>query len=221
MRTLSLREVLEKAVDSSARALRVAMPARVEKYDAGRQSVDVKPLVQDWYEDEQGARRSVSIPVISQVPVVFPGAGGFRLTFPIQSGDTVLLVFTDRSIDKWLHAGGEVDPVDIRMHQLSDAVAIPGLHPFTSSWTSASTSAATLGRDDGPQISLTAEAIELGGNSDAVALASKVLSALGGIVTSFNGHTHLSAAAGSPTGPPAPQLSAPDDVASATVKAVD
>ena len=44
---------------------------------------------------------------------------------PIKSGDYVMLVFGERSIDKVLLSGSEVDPDDLRKHSLNDAIAIP------------------------------------------------------------------------------------------------
>jgi hypothetical protein len=70
-------------------------------------------------------------PKIVSVPVVFPRSRYFSLTYPIEKDDTVLLVFTERSMDRWLRSGGTVDPRDPRRHDLTDAVAIPGLYPFS------------------------------------------------------------------------------------------
>lgn len=175
-RSPTLANVLKRALDSRLYGMRVSIPARVERYDAAKRSVDVKPLVRDTVnvgtEDEQ----SVSVPVISNVPVVFPGAGGFGVTFPIARGDTVLLVFADRSLDKWLSSGGEVDPVDVRSHHLSDAIAIPGLHSF-STVVEAHSEDLVVGIDGGAQIHLKPNGeVHIGGENaaDWVALAAKV-----------------------------------------------
>lgn len=52
------------------------------------------------------------------------------MTFPVKKGDTVMIVMADRSLDRWLSQGGEVTPDDRRQHDLSDAIAVPGLVPF-------------------------------------------------------------------------------------------
>jgi hypothetical protein len=89
------------------------------------QTVDVKPLINKTYDDGV----ILALPNILAVPVVFPSAGGGALTFPISVGDTVLLVFSMRSMDEWLEGEGfSVTPVDLRTHYLNDAVAIPGLY---------------------------------------------------------------------------------------------
>lgn len=186
-RDISTADVIMAAIDSAAVQLRVAVPARVERYDASRQVVDATPLLKEAHVDEDGARRVTAYKPVLNVPVVFPGSGGFRLTFPIQRGDTVLLVFCDQSLDIWLNRGGEVDPEDPRRHHLSDAIAIPGLHPNTTPWTGASTANATIGKDGGPLVSFTPTAIELAGSNDAVALASKVDKAFATLTTLLTG----------------------------------
>lgn len=127
----TLADVLRAALDSRLSDLHVALPARVERYDSARQAVSVKPLIRTAVPDaqlEDDEQRAVeSLPVINGVPVVFPGAGPYSITFPIAKGDTGLLIFSEASLDKWKSDGREVDPLDDRRHSLSDAVFIPGL----------------------------------------------------------------------------------------------
>lgn len=119
-------------LDSRLEALHVAMPGRVESYDASQQRAAVKPLIRRAAISEDDTRVAESLPVIEGVPVIFPGAGAFKITFPISKGDIVWLVFGEGSLDKWLDKGGsDVDPDDDRRNALSDAVAIPGILPFS------------------------------------------------------------------------------------------
>lgn len=122
----SLSEPLLAAIERAAVDLRVSIPASVESYDAQKQRASVKPLLNRRYADGEEAE----LPVIAGVPVVWPRAGGAAMTMPVQKGDGVLLVFSDRSLDGWLVKGGKVTPDDPRHHDLSDAVAIPGLVSF-------------------------------------------------------------------------------------------
>lgn len=158
--------------------MRVALPGRIETYDASTQQATVQPLVYDGVYDETGARTADRLPVVTGVPVVFPGAGGFRVTFPVTAGDTVLLVFSSSSIDLWLALGGEVDPVDDRRHHISDAIAIPGLRDFAHALGNAPTSTMSLGKDGGPTIEISATDVQIGGSNKLVTLAD------------FNSHTH-------------------------------
>jgi len=126
MRRHSLSEPIRRALRQQAAALHVSLPARIEQYDHAEQRANVLPLIKREYADGL----IESIPVVSDVPVVWPRSGGAQMTMPVKRGDTVLLVFADRSIDNWLAQGGEIEPDDRRQHDISDAVAIPGLVSF-------------------------------------------------------------------------------------------
>lgn len=124
--TPSFAEVLTQAMDAKLYDMRVAMPGTVVKYDSKKQAVDVQPSLKAKHPDGG----STDLPVVYSVPIVFMRGGDASFTFPIKKGDSVLLIFADRSIDKWLSNGGSVDPEDTRKHDLSDAIAIPGLSSF-------------------------------------------------------------------------------------------
>lgn len=128
----SLEEVIDAALDERLEHVYTAMPGRVESYDPEDQKADVQPLVFGARISESGDRVAERMPVVQGVPVMFPGAGDFSITFPIEEGTTGLLIFTYASLDVWLNKGGEVDPVNDRRHSLADAVFIPGLRPFSS-----------------------------------------------------------------------------------------
>lgn len=147
-RTPTLAELLNAVKDSTLTDIRVAIPCRVESYDASTQLVDVQPLVSERVEVEDGVT-TMQLPVITSVPLVFPGAGGFHITFPVKKGDEVLVIFTDKSIDAWQDQGGISDPDDNRRHHLSDAIAIPGLHNNTGKIAGVDTDVITIGKDDG------------------------------------------------------------------------
>jgi hypothetical protein len=170
----TLADVIRRALETSAADLHVSMPGRVERFDAAKGLADVKPLLRDGFDDD-GTRRTVSAPVITNVPVVFPGAGGFRLTFPVAQGDGCLLVFTDRSLDRWLARGGEIDPGDDRRHAISDAVALLGLRDFAHPWSGVAADAATIGKDGGEQIVVRSGEILLGAGATETAVLGKAL----------------------------------------------
>jgi len=120
--------MLARAMRSKMNDVRTAMPGQVIKYDLKKQAVDVQPLLRHAYDDGS----VLDLPVVYNVPVVFPRAGEAFLALPIKKGDGVLLIFSDRSLDKWKSSGGKVDPEDVRSHNISDAVAIPGFYPFNA-----------------------------------------------------------------------------------------
>jgi len=127
VQTPTLAGFVTNALDGRMRGVRVALPGVVQTYDPTTQTCSVQPLVQDGVYDESGTRIAERLPVVASVPVCFPGSGAFSVTWPVKVGDTVLLVFSSSSIDRWLALGGEVDPIDDRRHHITDAIAIPGL----------------------------------------------------------------------------------------------
>jgi hypothetical protein len=208
----TLAEIIRRALEASAADLHVSMPGRIERFDAAKGLADVKPLLQDAAL-QRGERQPIPVPVVTNVPVIFPGAGGFRLTFPVAAGDGCLLVFSDRSLDRWLARGGEIDPGDDRRHALSDAVALLGLRDFAHPWSGVATDAATLGKDGGPQIVFRGDEIHLGGSAtEAAVLGGQLKQHLANLKTWLDGLTlPCSTPAGPGTaGPPPPSPAVPD-----------
>lgn len=196
-----LQDVIDHALETFGADLHVSMPGRVQSYDATKQSADVQPITKQTFTDEDGEEQVVAFPVIRNVPVVFPGAGGFRITFPMKAGDDVLLVFSDLGIDKYLSNGGaQVDPIGLQSHHLADAIAIPGLHPFSSPWTGAGGGDMTLGKDGGAQVHITATQILLGtGAVKKVAQGEDLNVAIAALGTAISGAlTTMGAAPGTP-----------------------
>lgn len=126
--TPSFVDVFKEAMDAKALDMRVSMPAEVIRYDHAKQLVDVKPFFKRKANDGQ----LIDPPVIYNVPVAFHRAGEAFITMPIAAGHSVLLVFADRSMEKWLSSGARGDPEDTRHHHISDAIAIPGCYPFSN-----------------------------------------------------------------------------------------
>jgi len=120
-------DIISGAIRSVISGMHTCLPGKIESYDYTTQKANVLPLLRDVYGDGQ----EINMPVIIDVPIIFPAIGSVGLTFPVSPGDGVLLVFAERSIDKWLSLGGVVTPDDPRRFDLSDAIAIVGLNPFT------------------------------------------------------------------------------------------
>lgn len=118
--------VIRRAFDAAALELRVSMPAEVLTYDHKKQMVSVQPHFKRKYRDGSIDEP----PVISNVPVAFPRAGKSFIVLPIEKGHIVQLIFSDRSLEKWLSTGKIVDPEDTRAHHISDPFAIPGGYSF-------------------------------------------------------------------------------------------
>lgn len=161
-RAPTLNQVIEYTVRSLLDGVHTSMPGEVVKFDEAKQTCDVKPLLPFPVELEDGTVRWDALPVMANVRVGFQGGGGFRLTFPLQRGDQVAIFFAEASIDRWQSLGGFQSPLNSRRrHHLSDAFVLPALQTFTGG----SSSAATLGKDGGPQVVFRAGTIEIGGDA--------------------------------------------------------
>lgn len=125
----SLAEIMRLAMDSRLLDLHVALPCRVEKYDAATQTVEVLPMVRRALTDTDGGTQNEDLPILPNVPVLFPRSANFSATWPISPGDFVLVIFCSSAIGTWRATGQLSDPVDLRRHDLSHAVAIPGVAP--------------------------------------------------------------------------------------------
>ncbi|HHI0811468.1 TPA: Gp138 family membrane-puncturing spike protein [Escherichia coli] len=130
-------------------SLRVALPGIIQSFDPETVTCTVQPAIYGQRLGDDGALVSEEMPILPDVPVVFPRGGGCTLTFPVKPGDECLLVFSDRCIDFWWQSGGVQEPVDPRQHDLSDAFAIVGPQSQAQKISSISTSAVELRSDDG------------------------------------------------------------------------
>lgn len=122
-------EGLRAAMDGRMAEVWTALPGIVQSFDPAAMTVVVQPSIKGVLTLANGTSRSVALPLLVDVPVVFPSGGGFTLTFPIAAGDECLAVLASRCIDAWWQSGGVQEPLEPRMHNLSDAFALVG--PFS------------------------------------------------------------------------------------------
>jgi len=202
-RSPTIAELLKAAVDQGLADTHVALPGLVVKYNAGTQRADVKPTVQLPYINDDGSEGVDVLPVIPEVPVLWPRAGGFFMHLPLAVGDTVLLLICERSIDEWNLTTGKVDtnPKDFRKHDLSDAIAIPGLATVPSALKEILSGAAVFGKEKGAQVRAKTSTVEIV-TKGAIAAVGGFVAMANLLVTAFNTHVHTSAAPGSPTTTP-------------------
>ena len=119
-------EAQRAALDGKQAEIWTALPGIVESFDPVAMTVSVQPAVKGQVQDESGGAAAVNMPLLVDVPVVFPCGGGFTLTYPIKKGDECLVIFASRCIDGWWQSGGIGGTPDERMHDLSDGIAIVG-----------------------------------------------------------------------------------------------
>jgi hypothetical protein len=116
-----IREMIETVLMD----LHTSMPGRVVSFNRLTQTAEIQPVLKRKYRDNDPE----NLPVITDVPVVFPGSGGLWLIGDVEVDSYVLLHFQERSIATWQASGGIIDPEKARRHNISDAVATVGLWP--------------------------------------------------------------------------------------------
>lgn len=226
---VELEEVISSGMEHRLLDVHKAQPARVESYNASANTVTVTPMLYRQIPTDDGDYVAEALPQIPDVKVQFPRAGGFAITFPIQKGDFVLLVFCDMSLAAWRQNGQAGDPGDPERHGMSGAVAIPGVFPDKQNIASPSTSNMVMGRMDTPaaQVEITPTGVNLGaGATDPVMTRSDFLqflfswnSAAAGTVDGGTLMRTNTLAALVTAGWPAPAVSSPPGLGSTTVKA--
>lgn len=176
-------DLIDSALESLQQDLFVAMPGRVESYDAGNQTATIRPMLRRLVPTPDEDDIVEEIPLVYSVPVIHYGGAGWRVHVPLAAGDTVLLVYLQWDPSEWIRTGDLSEPADQRMHSASYPVAIPGLRHSKNKIEGASSSDVTIEKD-GFKITIS-DKLVVGGDSDAAALASKVDDALQEISQAF------------------------------------
>lgn len=143
-RTGDEQQIMEQIQRNVSSQLRVALPGIIQSFDPDTVTAVVQPALKGSYDG-----KSLPLPLLVDVPVVFPRGGGCTLTFPVTAGDECLLIFGDRCIDFWWQNGGIQEPVDLRQHDLSDGFAFVGPQSQARKISGISMSGAQLRSDDG------------------------------------------------------------------------
>lgn len=125
-RTNDFNEALRVAMENNQASLWTALPGIIQSFDTTKGTCKVQPAIKARVRDARGNLSWVTLPLLVDVPVVFPSAGGFTITFPVQQGNECLVIFSSRCIDGWWQQGGVQVQAELRLHDLSDGFAILG-----------------------------------------------------------------------------------------------
>lgn len=103
-----------------------AFPAVVKSYNKDERRAELQPSLMRKLPNGE----FIDLPIIVDVPVLFLGTKKVGLHFPLEEGDEVLVLCSERCLDVWKDNGGsKIQDEDNRRFTLSDAVCIPGLQP--------------------------------------------------------------------------------------------
>jgi len=110
--TQDLDDVIREYIEVDRLELNTCMPAIVKSYDSATQTCSVQPCMKRTTVGGEVMSRAV----IDEVPVVFPRSSLGGVHFPIEDGDSVMILFSQRSLDEWTDNGGQVELFDGRLH---------------------------------------------------------------------------------------------------------
>lgn len=121
----SFYDAVQTHIQEALHYLYTCLPAKVVevKKKGNATVVSVLPMInrrsQEGFVDNE--------PIIENVPIQWPCGGGFRITCPIEVGDSVVLHFTMRSAMEYKNSDGAkpVTASNNRLHSLQDAFAVP------------------------------------------------------------------------------------------------
>jgi phage gp45-like len=120
-------ENISRQIEEMSDRIRVAIPGFIESFDAEKQIVSVRLAIREKVSVDGEPYEDLEVPILTQVPIYMPRAGNFILTMPVTVGDECLVVFSDNCYDSWWETGKVGNQLDLRRHDLSDAIAIVGI----------------------------------------------------------------------------------------------
>lgn len=190
----TLTDAIRNAVLYQLMNIHTAFPGKVISYDYTQKKAVIQPQINKKYTD--GTVQAM--PILNNVPVIFPFASGASITFPVNEGDYCLVLCCERSIDEWLTTARQAAPNDPRKLDISDAVAIMGLLPFTET-SPADNNTDFLISYQGSKIRIKENGAIVIQTSDTVAIGSQAVELLQTLITLLNSFTAFSGSDPYPT----------------------
>ena len=74
--------------------IRVAVPGIIKEFNSLEQTVIVQPTIRELV-NINGQQQWLDLPLLLDVPIVLPRAGGFVITMPIKNGDECLIIYAE------------------------------------------------------------------------------------------------------------------------------
>lgn len=142
-------ESLRMALDGRLARAHTTFPCVVVSVDYEKRTAVLQPAIQAQVKDLQGVWQNVTITVLVDCPIIFPGGGGYSASFPVGEGDEVLALIAERCIDAWWQSGGVQPQAELRMHDLSDGFCFPRVWSQATLPPAFSSTTARLQKDDG------------------------------------------------------------------------
>ena len=121
-------DTLLKTIDDALANLHTCTLARVTAVNST--TINCKPVLNRLVNGE-----SIELPEFVEVPLINLQGGSSYIHFPIAVGDTAVLFFTERCFDGWYNGQDNQVPLEYRMHDYSDGLALVGVNDLSSALT--------------------------------------------------------------------------------------
>jgi hypothetical protein len=116
---ITLEQVLDAALDARVASMWSALPGRVLAWSPTG-TCSVQPFPATIIDGEE-----TPLPALADVPIAYPAGAGGSITYPLEAGDYVLLIFSSSPLARFRSSGAEGDQGETRRFDLSDAWCIP------------------------------------------------------------------------------------------------
>ena len=125
----TMTDVLQLFLDSRLENVHTLLPGKIESYEEPLRKASVQPLIKL----KTRGNEDVEMPILDNVPVIFPSSTGGQILFPLDKGDFCLIMFSETGIGNYLNSVGaiQVEADDVARFSLTDAICLPGLFPFS------------------------------------------------------------------------------------------
>ncbi len=183
--SVQIADIIQEHIQERLAGIHTAIPGKIQSYEAPSKKAEVALMMKQKYQD-----RELPYPVVSGVPVIFPGSADAQVSFPLKKGDGCLLICSERSLDEYLASGRAEVPADSRRFSLTDAVCVPGLFSFSSPGLPGATDRLQIKYKDAELALTDAGEITLNGDSKSFVTHAELDAALQTFIASLNTHTH-------------------------------
>jgi hypothetical protein len=143
---------MERMLDNFDFDFRCVSIGIIKAFDKDKQTVEVRLVTDEYLIDGANPEEPYKEqpPLLVDVPIYMPRAGGFALTMPVKVDDECIVLFNDNCFDDWFANGGdEKVPMDGRRHDIADGIALIGIWNQTRTFDEYSTDAIEIRNDDG------------------------------------------------------------------------
>lgn len=122
----SLTQLLDEVIASELVDVHVNRAGIIDSFDASKQLAKVNITSKLIIRDAKGKDTFKEIPLLIDLPVVFPQVQGFSITYPIKKGDECQVIFEERDTANFRETGNISEPRSRRRFDFSDGWVIIG-----------------------------------------------------------------------------------------------